>query len=97
MLCSVQNPTTLRSTAHAPLCAMLLSGAQVTAMKAAEAAEGRNTRPGRPKVLILGPTRELAVQLLRVSKSLAHHEKFSSDISCGGASELFLKILASHG
>jgi len=67
----------------------------VSAMKAAERETGRATRPGRPRVLVLGPTRELAMQLLRVSKSLSHHEKFRADIACGGSGwELQTKALS---
>lgn len=57
---------------------------QVTALKRAEAASGVSTRAGRPKALILGPTRELADQLLGVAKSLAHHDKFRAACLSGG-------------
>ena len=57
---------------------------QVTALKEGERAGGAATRPGRPRGLVLGPTRELADQLLRVTKSLAHHEKFRSACVSGG-------------
>lgn len=57
---------------------------QVTALKEAEVEGGATARPGRPRALVLGPTRELADQLLRVAKSLAHHDKFSSACVSGG-------------
>jgi superfamily II DNA/RNA helicase len=41
-------------------------------------------RPGRPRALILVPTRELAEQVLRVAKTLCHHVKFSCSILTGG-------------
>lgn len=56
----------------------------MTALKQAEAASGVSTRAGRPKALILGPTRELADQLLGVAKSLAHHDKFRAACLSGG-------------
>lgn len=58
---------------------------QITALKAEERAGGPAARPGRPRALVLGPTRELTEQLLRVAKSLAHHEKFASTCVSGGA------------
>lgn len=56
----------------------------ITALKAEERAGGPAARPGRPRALVLGPTRELTEQLLRVAKSLAHHEKFASTCVSGG-------------
>jgi hypothetical protein len=58
---------------------------QVTALKLGEAGGGPAAKPGRPRALVLGPTRELTEQLLRVAKSLAHHEKFASACVSGGA------------
>lgn len=57
---------------------------QVTALKLGEAGGGPAAKPGRPRALVLGPTRELTEQLLRVAKSLAHHEKFASACVSGG-------------
>lgn len=42
------------------------------------------TRAKRPRVLILGPTRELTDQVLSVAKSLSHTAKFSSGVVNGG-------------
>lgn len=56
----------------------------ISALKRDEATTGVSTRAGRPKALILGPTRELADQLLGVAKSLAHHDKFRAACLSGG-------------
>jgi superfamily II DNA/RNA helicase len=64
---------------------------QITALKADEAGGGPAARPGRPRALVLGPTRELTEQLLRVAKSLAHHEKFASACVSGGACQMLLQ------
>jgi superfamily II DNA/RNA helicase len=58
---------------------------QVAMMKAEEAAGAPPGAPRRPRALVLGPTRELTDQLLRVAKALAHHEKFRSICVNGGA------------
>ena len=54
-------------------------------LKAEEAAGESGRRPRRPRALVLGPTRELTDQLLRVAKTLSHHEKFRSVCVNGGA------------
>ena len=38
----------------------------------------------RPRAIVLAPTRELAVQILAVLKSLSHKAKFSSELLIGG-------------
>ena len=57
-------------------------------LKAEEAAGAPPGAPRRPRALVLGPTRELTDQLLRVAKALAHHEKFRSVCINGGAHAL---------
>ena len=54
-------------------------------LKAEEAAGAPPGAPRRPRALVLGPTRELTDQLLRVAKALSHHEKFRSVCVNGGA------------
>ena len=61
---------------------------QVAMLKAEEAAGAPPGAPRRPRALVLGPTRELTDQLLRVAKALAHHEKFRSVCVNGGAHAL---------
>ncbi|GFR39800.1 hypothetical protein Agub_g287, partial [Astrephomene gubernaculifera] len=51
-------------------------------LKAQEAA-GYVPRPRRPRVLVLGPTRELTDQITRVAKSLCHTAKFRA--ACANA------------
>jgi hypothetical protein len=58
--------------------------AQVKLLKDGEAA-GAAARPRRPRALVLGPTRELTDQLLRVAKSMSHHARFRSACVNGGA------------
>ena len=58
---------------------------QVQRLKEQEAEDGLSSRPRRPKALILGPTRELTDQILRVAKSISHHAKFRSTCVNGGA------------
>ena len=57
---------------------------QVQKLKEQEAEDGISSRPRRPKALILGPTRELTDQILRVAKSISHHAKFRSTCVNGG-------------
>ncbi|KAK9825700.1 hypothetical protein WJX81_007783 [Elliptochloris bilobata] len=47
-------------------------------------ASGAAARPRRPRALVLGPTRELTDQLLRVAKSMSHHARFRSTCVNGG-------------
>ncbi|GMI40803.1 hypothetical protein TeGR_g833 [Tetraparma gracilis] len=42
-------------------------------------------KPGRPRALVLAPTRELAEQIFAVVKSLSHHCRLSSALVVGGA------------
>mmetsp|Transcript_1316 Transcript_1316/g.1813 ORF Transcript_1316/g.1813 Transcript_1316/m.1813 type:complete len:592 (-) Transcript_1316:177-1952(-) len=44
----------------------------------------RNRRPKRPRLIVLAPTRELAVQITSVVKQLSHHVKLSSQCLVGG-------------
>ena len=48
--------------------------------------EGQQTKPKRPRALVLGPTRELTDQILQVAKSLCHHARFRSACVNGGDS-----------
>ncbi|GMH34347.1 hypothetical protein BSKO_02181 [Bryopsis sp. KO-2023] len=41
-------------------------------------------RTKRPRVLVMGPTRELTDQILQVAKSISHHSKFRSTLLNGG-------------
>lgn len=57
----------------------------VQLLKEAEAAAGgAPAKPKRPRALVLGPTRELTDQILRVAKALAHTAKFRSALVNGG-------------
>ncbi|KAL6779782.1 RH39 [Auxenochlorella protothecoides x Auxenochlorella symbiontica] len=56
----------------------------VQSLKEGEA-RGTATKPHRPRALVLGPTRELTDQILKVAKSLSHHAKFRSAGLSGGA------------
>ncbi|KAA6420269.1 MAG: DEAD-box ATP-dependent RNA helicase 39-like [Trebouxia sp. A1-2] len=46
--------------------------------------DGQQTKPRRPRALVLGPTRELTDQILQVAKSLSHHARFRSACVNGG-------------
>ncbi len=61
---------------------------QIQLLRDEEARLGVQTRPNRPRVLILGPTRELADQILRVAKSLSHYAAFRSACVTGGQAAL---------
>lgn len=52
-------------------------------LKEKESLKGVASRPKRPRALILGPTRELAEQVLMVAKSLSHAAKFRSAVITG--------------
>ena len=55
------------------------------AIKSQELFQGRTERrPKRPRILILVPTRELALQIASVTKQLCHHIKLSSQVVVGG-------------
>ena len=56
-------------------------------LKSAEVEGGVVTRPGRPRALVLVPTRELALQVLAVAKALCHREKFVCTALVGGRKE----------
>ncbi|PRW05784.1 DEAD-box ATP-dependent RNA helicase 39 [Chlorella sorokiniana] len=57
----------------------------VQLLKEAEAHQGSApAKPKRPRALVLGPTRELTDQILRVAKALAHTAKFRSALVNGG-------------
>jgi len=52
---------------------------QLHQLKQSEAEAGATRpRPRRPRMLVLGPTKELVEQLTRVAKSLSHTAKFAS-------------------
>ena len=53
-------------------------------MKDAERETGARAKPKRPRVLVVGPTRELAEQVRSVAKAVSHHCKFSSELIIGG-------------
>ncbi|KAL3144224.1 hypothetical protein ABBQ32_004004 [Trebouxia sp. C0010 RCD-2024] len=46
--------------------------------------EGQQSKPKRPRAVVLGPTRELTDQILQVAKSLCHHARFRSACVNGG-------------
>lgn len=46
---------------------------------------GQQSKPKRPRAVVLGPTRELTDQILQVAKSLCHHARFRSACVNGGA------------
>jgi superfamily II DNA/RNA helicase len=56
-------------------------------LKEEECARGVVARGGRPRALVLLPTRELALQVAGVAKALCHKEKFSVAALVGGRSE----------
>ena len=43
-----------------------------------EALSGVLMKPGRPRAVVLCPTRELSEQVFRVAKSISHHARFRS-------------------
>ncbi len=53
-------------------------------LKQQEQFENYERRPRRPRLLILVPTRELALQITQVTKSLSHSIKLSSQTLVGG-------------
>lgn len=53
-------------------------------LKQQEQFEGYERKPRRPRLLILAPTRELAIQITQVMKSLSHSIKLSSQALVGG-------------
>lgn len=53
-------------------------------LKQQEQFESYERRPRRPRLLILAPTRELALQITQVMKSLSHSLKLSSQALVGG-------------
>lgn len=55
----------------------------VHALKEEEAWSGVPIKPGRPRALVLGPTRELAEQIHAVCKSLSHVAKFRTVLATG--------------
>ena len=56
-------------------------------LKEAEVQRGVVARAGRPRAIVVSPTRELALQTARVAKALAHVEKFSVSTLVGGMDE----------
>lgn len=45
---------------------------------------GVQTKPKRPRAVVLCPTRELSEQVFRVAKSISHHARFRSTMISGG-------------
>ena len=64
----------------------LLKGQEL--VDSSDSTESMKSRPlrknKRPRALVLAPTRELAIQILAVLKSLSHKAKFSSELLIGG-------------
>ena len=56
----------------------------VQALRTGELLEGVLSKPKRPRVLVLTPTRELGYQVLSVAKGLSHHARFRSAGVGGG-------------
>jgi superfamily II DNA/RNA helicase len=56
-------------------------------LKEDETARGIATRPGRPRAIVLAPTRELALQIYGVAKRLCHHAKFRAVSVVGGGKQ----------
>ena len=57
---------------------------------------GQQSKPKRPRAVVLGPTRELTDQILQVAKSLCHHARFRSACVNGGASFFCFTVLLWH-
>lgn len=49
-----------------------------------ESKMGMQTKPKRPRAVVLCPTRELSEQVFRVAKSISHHARFRSTMISGG-------------
>ena len=64
------------------------AAAQIERLKQQEDQQGTFGKPRRPRALVLGPTRELTDQILRVAKGLSHHAKFRAVCVNGGGPEL---------
>ena len=60
----------------------------IARLRAEEAREGgaRETRPGRPRALVLSPTRELAEQIFGVAKQVSHFARLRVALAGGGGS-----------
>ncbi|GFH05651.1 uncharacterized protein HaLaN_00150, partial [Haematococcus lacustris] len=58
----------------------------VELMKRQEREQGFVSRPKRPRVLVLGPTKELAEQITGVAKALSHHVKLR--VTCANSTGL---------
>lgn len=56
-------------------------------LKVEELENGITARPGRPRAIVLAPTRELALQITSVAKELCHKAKFSVGVLVGGRKE----------
>lgn len=56
-------------------------------LKMEELENGITARPGRPRAIVLAPTRELALQIASVAKQLCHKAKFSVGVLVGGRKE----------
>lgn len=53
-------------------------------MRREEKESGTRAKAKRPRVLVVGPTRELVEQVRGVAKAISHHARFSSEIIIGG-------------
>ncbi|CAL8470428.1 g9970 [Coccomyxa elongata] len=58
----------------------------VKLLRDAEKRGEAQSKPKRPRAIVLGPTRELTDQILSVAKSISHHAKFRSACVNGGGS-----------
>jgi len=56
----------------------------IQALRNQEVVEGYIRQPQRPRAVVLVPTRELAMQVLEVTKQVSHHAKVSSISILGG-------------
>ena len=64
---------------------------QIEKLKQQEEQLGLSGKPKRPRAMVLGPTRELTDQILRVAKGLSHHAKFRAVCVNGGRRPAFLQ------
>lgn len=61
-------------------------------VSAREKIDFKEPLPGRPKVLVLAPSRELSSQIGAVAKTLAHHAKFRSLVVTGRSGKVFRRL-----
>ena len=53
--------------------------------RAEERADGARAKPGKPRAVVLVPTRELGEQVMRPAKTLSHNVRFRAMVLSGGA------------